>query len=386
MLKVSIKNAKNLPIGDIRTSDPFVLLYGISGAGTYLFDKTFFVPNTLNPDWENYKRGSEEGWVFYVPACLCESLLFEVYDHDYLSTDDFLTKTEIRVHDLKFNEDMTLPLYPSPLPNKKTTLTILVNRYEDVPDPLRDVSLPFAIDTSEFERIIAFLEVPNAKENPILKARVVNESYEVVPEKTVHMTGVVANHHSFTRAYSVKDQKLTSHGDSIEFYLENFSSVVLNEENSAIFFIVGIRRMMVAKQCKTYVGNSAHILAKKPEPRVSIIYSRKLTEKTIPIILSGDSEKIVIRELRNPKLSYLAELEDRIYAIKDGDKEEFLKCMDALNKAIGKIKSQPTNQDINERKRYLAALCLALNEKRPETVSSNLSGNLQRMSIMLNPQ
>jgi hypothetical protein len=132
-LQINVVCANDLPVGDVRTSDPFVNIY-LQGPIKTLVGRTQTIEKTLNPKWNE---------TFNVPAIRGLKILFEVYDYDAGSKDELIAFTTFdpnfqaleKVHKLPLTRaifekgenatiTISVKLIAIPLPNTKIgTLT-----------------------------------------------------------------------------------------------------------------------------------------------------------------------------------------------------------------------------------------------------------------------
>lgn len=85
MLKVYVISGKNLPAADSNgLSDPYVVIHSVDG-NKFRIGTTSVIKQTLNPSWDPLLKSP-----FTCPYTRARSFLFEIWDKDSISKDDFL--------------------------------------------------------------------------------------------------------------------------------------------------------------------------------------------------------------------------------------------------------------------------------------------------------
>eukprot|EP00767_Chilomastix_cuspidata_P002405 gnl/Chilomastix_cuspidata/2531.p1 GENE.gnl/Chilomastix_cuspidata/2531~~gnl/Chilomastix_cuspidata/2531.p1 ORF type:complete len:591 (+),score=2.62 gnl/Chilomastix_cuspidata/2531:2496-4268(+) len=102
-VQISILSASDVPIADVKTSDPYVKLFQCFDSKHIQIAQTHIIKKNLQPTWnETFKLCGLRGMVF----------LFELYDHDRVGADDFLGKASFSITSpfISITEEMVLRL------------------------------------------------------------------------------------------------------------------------------------------------------------------------------------------------------------------------------------------------------------------------------------
>lgn len=103
MLKVYVISASNLPPADSNgKSDPYVVLYSVD-KNRFRFGKTQTINETLDPVWDPLLKKP-----FTCPFTRARSIVFDIYDKDTLSKDDFLGTAEFDLQIHPIGQPVTL--------------------------------------------------------------------------------------------------------------------------------------------------------------------------------------------------------------------------------------------------------------------------------------
>ena len=109
MITVYVEKAKDLTACDLNgKSDPYVILFGRTEFASYQFGKTQKISSTLNPIWDEEHKNP-----FKIEFVRATCLYFEVWDHDYMSSDDKIGYTYFDWTSQKLGETVELSLTPS---------------------------------------------------------------------------------------------------------------------------------------------------------------------------------------------------------------------------------------------------------------------------------
>ena len=92
--KFHIIEAINLPAVDSNgKSDPYIKIYSIS-ENKYKIGRTKTIKKTLDPVWNEF---------FFFNGLRTDELYFELFDYDFLSSDDYLGKCSLKISEQPFN-------------------------------------------------------------------------------------------------------------------------------------------------------------------------------------------------------------------------------------------------------------------------------------------
>ncbi|EAX97302.1 C2 domain containing protein [Trichomonas vaginalis G3] len=117
MLKVYVISAKNLPAADSNgKSDPYVVIHSVDG-NKFKFGQTTVQKLTCDPNWDPLLKNP-----FLCPFVRARSFLFEIYDKDTISKDDYLGMAQFDMEIHPIGQPVTLDVenvqLPTPRPPK----------------------------------------------------------------------------------------------------------------------------------------------------------------------------------------------------------------------------------------------------------------------------
>ncbi|EAY00647.1 C2 domain containing protein [Trichomonas vaginalis G3] len=121
MLTAYVQKATGLPVADSNGySDPFCMLYGVVGSYFYQFGETKIIERNLNPVWDENCQIP-----FHISFARISKLRVDVWDHDTLSSNDFLGYAEIEIDPSKFGQSIEYPLITKNA-NRVSKITITI--------------------------------------------------------------------------------------------------------------------------------------------------------------------------------------------------------------------------------------------------------------------
>ena len=114
MLKVYVISAKNLPASDSNgLSDPYVILYS-NDKNKFRFGRTNVANDTLNPAWDPILKSP-----FTCPFTRATSIIFDIFDKDRVSKDDFIGTAEFDLLMHPIGQPVTLDIDNVSIPTKR---------------------------------------------------------------------------------------------------------------------------------------------------------------------------------------------------------------------------------------------------------------------------
>ena len=366
MLSIRIVEAKNLPIGDIKSSDPYVKVFGITNYGLFYFGKTDYKDSTLCPKWNQE---------IYFPAVCAEKLLLEIYDYNFFFADDYLAKVEIPITKLFEGEDEEEVDY-----NKKPTGFIKFTRKNDQYGTSL-LELPIqTIQASTQERTITVQGLIPIEKNleqkkgqnidrcivyheaktfyPKLKVRELDQyNNPLDTSKYNYYNGLIRTRKSFSSSFLINLNRLQSNEEKLQFYLECFQDSKFPDGTDE------------TKSYLTFVGLPN---AKSKELTYDGILTQDIT-KSMPFFMETPDPVMSARNIfcyvgrvwhmdkaGTPYESRYTKLEREI---RSASKDQYNYIYKQLSQLVGSVFSNLHTNDAQQHRADLALLCEQLYNK-----------------------
>ena len=377
VLGIEFIKATNLPIADIKTSDPYVKLYGKTNRSIYYFGKTKIIKKNLNPQW-NEK--------LYFPAACSSSILIEIYDYDFARSDDFLAKIEIPINELYQKlvpiSDEKISYTTQELQYDLISFETVYNRkiYFKAFIP-RTTDFDLQTDSRKCDLCIAYLLAPFT--HPLLKLIEINDNNEYCQtSKFTYENGIVKTpfKESFSKSYCISLSR--SHTEDSElsrrfqFYLESYQRTTFKALPNCYITFIGIPT--IKKSELTFDSGPAIDMSNKKnwpyyiEKHHSMFGNGDLSFNAI-FTFTGNS---INSETYSGFYSIYTQIEKDI---ENATSDQIPRLYKQINQLVGYIYSNPTREDVIFHREDTANLC----QKLVDTIENfqTLSYNHEKMCL-----
>ena len=348
MLELTIVKGIDIPIGDFKTSDAYVKVYGITNSSTFYFGKTKCAYWTLTPQWNQ---------TILIPAVCSSRILLEMFDYDILSQDDYLGKIEIPISKLEpFGKEKAFKLTTIEITKKIPSIVIKCSKQNY---NLQQFS---SFSKQSIEYLIAFHEAPTKQ--PFLRFRELNENNEALSiNRNVSENGTIVTQDSYSHSYNISIDRLYQSKGKIQFYLESYGKeqILKWSENKGIktkLVIIGIPK--TTAEIKTNDGIMAIIMEKPNQLPFLFMKPHKMSSQYL--YKCDDSPRaFIVDKISEEYESIYTKFEKRIYGLDENS--DFRSVYNDLSQLIAKIASNSTDQDSIMHMKDVSHLCDAFIEQ-----------------------